>query len=105
MSFTNEPGKPRLDIIEESLVMLKEMRVIPGAKMFMVFERAIKKVPIYNLYIYLWTDILPEDIFFLNIYFISWTYIFYIYLNIALEKQQYLVTWKFWLSKKRKAGK
>ena len=105
MSFTNEPGKPRLDIIEESLVMLKEMRVIPAAKMFMVFERVIKKVPIYNLYIYLWTDILPEDIFFLNIYFISWTYIFYIYLNIALEKQQYLVTWKFWLSKKCKAGK
>ena len=51
MSFTNEPGKPRLDVIEESLVMLKEMRVIPGAKMFMVFERAIKKVPIYNVYI------------------------------------------------------
>ena len=51
MSFTNEPGKPRLDIIEESLVMLKEIRVIPGAKMFMVFERAIKKVPIYNVYI------------------------------------------------------
>ena len=51
MSFTNEPGKPRLDIIEESLVMLKEIRVISGPKMFMVFERAIKKVPIYNVYV------------------------------------------------------